>query len=135
MCHKTGDKGGHFRRALASFPNQLMVEKALDMYFIEGGKASDKPYRSLPLWTMKPTRQNEEAAILGNYCEVWLAKHDEDGKPFDGLVGMNLLTKVSLPTIHSLYGAMLAGVDYVIMGAGIPAKIPVSKQLFTATHL
>jgi nitronate monooxygenase len=37
---------------------------------------------------------------------------------------MNLLTKVALPTIHSLYGAMLAGVDYVIMGAGIPIKIP-----------
>jgi hypothetical protein len=25
-----GDKGGHFRRALATFPNQLMVQKALD---------------------------------------------------------------------------------------------------------
>jgi nitronate monooxygenase len=73
---------------------------------------------------LKPSRQSEEAAILGNYCEVWLAKHNDDGSPTDGLVGINLLTKVALPTIHSLYGAMLAGVDYVIMGAGIPAKIP-----------
>lgn len=112
-----------------------MVEKALDMYFIEGGKALDKPYRSLPLWTMKPSRQNEEAAILGNYCEVWLAKHDDDGKPLDGLVGMNLLTKVSLPTIHSLYGAMLAGVDYIIMGAGIPVKIPVSNIICLVKYL
>ena len=31
---------------------------------------------------------------------------------------------MQLPTIHSLYGAMLADVDYVIMGAGIPSKIP-----------
>ena len=31
---------------------------------------------------------------------------------------------MQLPTIHSLYGAMLADVDYVIMGAGIPQKIP-----------
>ncbi|KAL7477249.1 hypothetical protein ACHAW6_003062 [Cyclotella cf. meneghiniana] len=119
-----GDEGGHFRRALATFPNQLMVEKALDKYFIPGGKPADKPYRSLPLWALEPSRQTEEATILGNYCEVWLAKHNDDGTPTGGLVGINLLTKVSLPTIHSLYGAMLAEVDYVIMGAGIPSKIP-----------
>ena len=36
----------------------------------------------------------------------------------------NFLTKVQLPTLPSLYGAMLAGVDYVLMGAGIPREIP-----------
>jgi NAD(P)H-dependent flavin oxidoreductase YrpB (nitropropane dioxygenase family) len=36
----------------------------------------------------------------------------------------NLLTKVQLPTLASLYGAMLAGVNYVLMGAGIPREIP-----------
>src|SRR5690606_24561907 len=41
-----------------------------------------------------------------------------------GLVGVNLLTKVQMPNLHSLYGAMLAGVDYVLMGAGIPREIP-----------
>lgn len=121
---RVGDKGGHFRRALATFPDQALVQKALDKYFIEGGKAPDKPYRSLPLWTLEPSREIQEIAILGNYCEVWLAKHNDDGSPTDGFVGMNLLTKVALPTIHSLYGAMLAGVDYIIMGAGIPVKIP-----------
>lgn len=73
-----------------------MVEKALDKYFIPGGKPADKPYRSLPLWTLEPSRQTEEATILGNYCEVWLAKHNDDGTPTGGLVGINLLTKVSL---------------------------------------
>ena len=29
-----------------------------------------------------------------------------------------------IPTIDSLYGAMLAGTDYVIMGAGIPMEVP-----------
>ncbi|MBN2875779.1 MAG: nitronate monooxygenase, partial [Spirochaetales bacterium] len=41
-----------------------------------------------------------------------------------GLVGINYLEKVSLPNPASIYGAMLAGVDYVLMGAGIPVEIP-----------
>ena len=75
-----GDPGGHFRRALATFPNQAMVQNALERYFIPKGKSPTKPYRSLPLWTLSPTRQLEEATILGNYCEVWLAKHNDDGR-------------------------------------------------------
>jgi NAD(P)H-dependent flavin oxidoreductase YrpB (nitropropane dioxygenase family) len=31
---------------------------------------------------------------------------------------------VQLPNLATLYGAMLAGVDYVLMGAGIPREIP-----------
>src|SRR5690606_4725489 len=31
---------------------------------------------------------------------------------------------IQLPTLPSLLGAMLAGVDYVLMGAGIPRAIP-----------
>jgi hypothetical protein len=91
-----GDPEGHFRRALATFPNQQMVERALDKYFIPEGKAANKPYRSLPLWTINPPRHLEEAAILGNYCEVWLAKHNDDGSPTGGVIGINRLTKVAL---------------------------------------
>ena len=39
-------------------------------------------------------------------------------------VGMNLLTKIQMPNLPLLYGAMLAGVDYILMGAGIPREIP-----------
>jgi nitronate monooxygenase len=39
-------------------------------------------------------------------------------------VGINFLEKMQLPTLPSIYGAMLAGVDYVLMGAGIPRAIP-----------
>jgi NAD(P)H-dependent flavin oxidoreductase YrpB (nitropropane dioxygenase family) len=51
--------------------------------------------------------------------EVTLAKSGHDG-----LIGINLLTKVQIPTVPTLFGAMLADVDYVLMGAGIPAHIP-----------
>jgi nitronate monooxygenase len=57
--------------------------------------------------------------MLANFCEVWLAKEGHEGP-----VGINLLTKVQMPNLGSLYGAMLAGVDYVLMGAGIPKEIP-----------
>ena len=81
ICSRiSGDPGGHFRRALATFPNQAMAQSALDKYYIPEGKSPTKPYRSLPLWTISPPRQLEEAAILGNYCEVWLAKHNDDGR-------------------------------------------------------
>ena len=34
-----GDPGGHLRRALGAFPDQDMAQRALDRYFIEGGRA------------------------------------------------------------------------------------------------
>jgi NAD(P)H-dependent flavin oxidoreductase YrpB (nitropropane dioxygenase family) len=61
----------------------------------------------------------QQITMLANFVEVWLAKEGHDG-----VVGVNLLTKVQMPNLASLYGAMLAGVDYVLMGAGIPREIP-----------
>lgn len=119
-----GDPNGDVRRALAAFPDQDMVQRYMDKYFIPNGKPSDKSYRSLPMWNMEPSQALLEATVLANYAEVWLAKHNQDSTPTGGLVGTNLLTKVSFPTLASLYGAMLADVDYVIMGAGIPLTIP-----------
>ena len=40
------------------------------------------------------------------------------------MVGINCLEKVQMATPTALLGAMLAGVDYVLMGAGIPREIP-----------
>jgi nitronate monooxygenase len=50
---------------------------------------------------------------------VFLAKEGHAGP-----VGINYLEKIQLPTLPSLFGALLAGVDYVLMGAGIPRSIP-----------
>lgn len=119
-----GDPDGTFRRALSTFPNQDMVQRAMDKYFIPGGKDPSQPYKSIPMLTATPSQLNLELLVLGNYCEVWLAKHNDDGSVVEGLVGINRLMKVQLPTIACLYGAMLADVDYVLMGAGIPLKIP-----------
>lgn len=114
-----GDPDGHMRRALAHFPEQTIVQRILDAYFVEGGKANDAPYKRPPMWTLNPSTLLEEITVVGNFVEVWLAKEGHNNP-----VGINLLEKVQMPTMASLYGAMLAGVDYVIMGAGIPIQIP-----------
>jgi len=40
------------------------------------------------------------------------------------MVGINYLEKVQMATPAAAYGAMLAGVNYVLMGAGLPREIP-----------
>ena len=114
-----GDAGGHMREALAAFPDQGIAERILSTYFIEGGRGRGCPYRHTPMLNARPGRPARELIVAGNFVEVHLAKR---GHP--GVVGINYLGKIEMPTLCSLYGAMLAGVDYVLMGAGVPTQIP-----------
>jgi nitronate monooxygenase len=114
-----GDPGGHLRRAMADFPFPDIVDRILDRYFIPGGKPPDKPFRQCPAMKAEMPPGLLELLVVSNFVEVHLAK-----KGHDGLVGVNYLEKIQLPTLASLFGAMLAGVDYVLMGAGIPRAIP-----------
>ncbi|MDZ4801673.1 MAG: nitronate monooxygenase [Bryobacteraceae bacterium] len=114
-----GDPGGHMRRALENYPLPGVAARILDSYFIPGGKAADAPYPRLPMHGKDGPHDLWELCIAANFVEVYLAREGHDG-----LVGVNYLEKVQLPTLPSIYGAMLAGVDYVLMGAGIPLKIP-----------
>lgn len=123
-----GDPGGHVRRALAHFPDQEVAQGILDTYYIEGGKGPDKPYKRLTMWRVTPPKKLEQITVVANFVEVWLAKEGHNSP-----VGINLLEKVQMPNLASLYGAMLAGVDVVIMGAGIPMQIPGALDRF-ANH-
>ena len=114
-----GDISGNTRRALAQFPNQEIVKKILDKYFIEGGKAPEASYVMVPKITLEQKRDAQEILIVANFVEVWLAKEGHDG-----LVGINFLHKIQMTTAAGVFGAMLAGVDYIIMGAGIPRELP-----------
>ena len=114
-----GDPGGHVRRAIDAVPIPSIGEQVLRRYFVPGGRAPDAPYRNLPMFKQTVSAARLQLTVLANFVEVWLAKEGHDG-----VVGINLLTKVQMPTLPSLYGAMLAGVDYVLMGAGIPREIP-----------
>ncbi|WP_332875414.1 nitronate monooxygenase [Ornithinimicrobium sediminis] len=114
-----GDPTGDMRRAMAAFPVPEMAARVLDKFFVPGGKAPDAPYRPLPKLTLDSSRPVQELAVVGNFVEVWLAKEGHDG-----VVGINCLEKLQMATPTALLGASLAGVDYVLMGAGIPREIP-----------
>lgn len=121
-----GDPGGHLRRALDRFPDPAMRDRVLIKYASPAGKPAGVPYRNVPMFTQRPGRALLELTLLANFVEVTLAKEGHDG-----VVGINLLEKIQMPTLPSLYGAMLAGVDYVLMGAGIPREIPAILDLLS----
>ncbi len=114
-----GDIGGHLRRAYAAFPVPAIAKRVLDRWFMPDGRSPGAPYRSVPMGRVEPTRVLDELTVLANFAEVWLAKAGHEGP-----IGINFLEKVQLPTPAAVYGALLAGVDFVLMGAGIPTQLP-----------
>jgi nitronate monooxygenase len=114
-----GDKGGEVRRALAHFPFPLMAKRIFDMFFVPGGKKPEAPYKTVGQATIKNSRWLDELYIVSNFVEVFLAREGHTNP-----VGINYLEKIQLPHLPSMYGAMLAGVAVVIMGAGIPVEVP-----------
>jgi NAD(P)H-dependent flavin oxidoreductase YrpB (nitropropane dioxygenase family) len=138
-----GDAGGHVRQALAHFPLPTMAERMLRRYFRPKGREG-APYAPVPRLVVHSgengasrthsERASDELSVVGNFVEVWLARYGDvpDGEPLpdpsERLVGVNYLEKLQMATPSATYGAMLAGVDYVLMGAGIPRELP---QLLT----
>jgi nitronate monooxygenase len=114
-----GDPGGHMRRALGQLPVPAVARRVLADHFVDGGRPAGSAFRNPSMPSLRPSRALEELTVAANFVEVFLAKQGHGGQ-----VGINLLEKIQLPTVASLYGAMLAGVDYVLMGAGIPRAIP-----------
>jgi nitronate monooxygenase len=114
-----GDLGGHMRRGLDAFPFPEMARRIWNEYFVPGGKPVDAPYPNAPMHQRVEPRKLVELCIVSNFVEVFLAKEGHKNP-----VGINFLEKVQMPHLASIYGAMLAGVGYVLMGAGIPLHIP-----------
>jgi NAD(P)H-dependent flavin oxidoreductase YrpB (nitropropane dioxygenase family) len=138
-----GDPGGHVRRALAALDAQFGVtlgQKIINHYFIEGGKAPTARFKNAPKQMVRLPNGSDilpaglppgvpvtlsmepdivELLIAAGFAEVWLAHQGHSGRIF-----INFLHKVELPLIYTLYGAMLAGVDGVIVGAGNPDGLP-----------
>ena len=125
-----GDPDGAARRALAALPLPGAAERILRRYYVPGGIGPVQPFRPVPRIGLRGSAAGRELAVAGNFAEVYLAKEGHDG-----LVGINYLEKVQLATPAAVYGAMLAGVDYVLMGAGIPAQIPQLLDALAAGRL
>ena len=144
-----GDPGGHVRRAMAAFDAQFGVaigQKILERYFIEGGKAPTARFKNAPKQVVRTQNGSDiiplpgervepvalaldeeivELLIATGFAEVWLARQGQSTpQGFAGNIFINFLHKIELPLIYSMYGAMLAGVDGVIVGAGNPEGLP-----------
>jgi len=125
-----GDIGGYMKRGVDAFPFPDMARRIWQEYFVPGGKAEDAPYPNVPMHQKASPRKLVELCMVSNFVEVFLAK-DGHKNP----VGINFLEKVQMPHLASIYGAMLAGVGYVLMGAGIPLHIPGVLDAFAAHHI
>ncbi len=125
-----GDMDEPMKQALAEFPDQDLVNKIVDRYYLPGGRMLAQPYKGTPVFGLRSNGLAVELNLLGAYTEVRRAQihaqritgHENSRGP----IGINLLTKLELSTPSALFGAMLAGVDCVVMGAGIPSDIPVA---------
>lgn len=124
-----GDPGGHMRRGVDAFPFPLIARRIWQAYFVPGGKPEVAPYPTTPMHQCREPRKLVELSMLANFVEVFLARQDHSNP-----VGINFLEKVQLPHLASIYGAMLAGVGYVLMGAGIPLHIPGVLDAFAARN-
>ncbi len=113
------DPGGHVRAALAAFPVPEVAKRIFDRYFRPDGREPGIPYAAIPRLKLHQSAHAQELAIVANFTEVWLAKQGHNGP-----VGVNFLEKLQMATPAAAYGAMLAGVDVVLMGAGIPRELP-----------
>jgi nitronate monooxygenase len=142
-----GDPGGHLRRALAAFDARFGIEigkKIIDRYFIEGGKAPTERFKYGPVQNARLQNGNRihsnggaetapqqlvldedliEILIATAFAEVWLAKEGHAGNIF-----INFLKKIELPLVFAMYGAMLAGVNGIIVGAGNPDGLPAIRS-------
>lgn len=114
-----GDQDGHLRRAFAAFPDQAVAQRVLATWFQPNGLPAAGSYRPLAMFGARPSPDLLALTVVAAFAEIWLARDGHTGP-----VGLNLLEKIQSPTLPTLYGAVLAGVDYVVVGAGIPRDVP-----------
>jgi NAD(P)H-dependent flavin oxidoreductase YrpB (nitropropane dioxygenase family) len=111
------------RDALEAFPVPEIAEEIIDRHWLNKRRTSRARNMLKPevLVNGSDERKTDLAKLLivANFAEVWLARQGHSGP-----IGINYLEKVQLPRLPEMFGAMLGGVDYVLMGAGIPNQVP-----------
>ncbi len=112
-----GDVLGNVRRSLNNFPVKEIGQQIIDKFYNANNKLKNMFKFTMPSLNMSKEKENE--IVAANFSEVFLAKEGHKG-----IVGINFLEKIQFPNLAGIYGALLAGIDYIIMGAGIPKEIP-----------
>ena len=111
------------RRALEAFPVPEIAQGIIERYWLNTNRSSlsRTPLNPVILDNGRDGGKAEftRLRIAVNFAAVGLAKQGHSGP-----VGSNYLEKVQLPRLPEIFGALLGGVDYVLMGAGIPNQVP-----------
>lgn len=98
------------------FPIPRYVDDLLS--YAPGGDRHRKP---IPMDSPDPHKcaLPRRLAAISAFVEVSRAKQGHRG-----MVGANVMWKLALTALPSIYGAMLAGVDALLCGAGVPMELP-----------
>ncbi len=92
-------------RALQTGPGgEPRLAAIRERFFAPGGRPEGARYRGVPFLGLANEPWVDDLILAAAFAEVWLAKEGHSGA-----VGLNLLTKIQLPTLPTLLGAMLAG--------------------------
>ncbi len=125
-----GDMDDHMQQALAEFPDQDIVDRVMERYYLRNGRQEGQPYKVTPLFREHAKGLATELNILGVFTEVrraqLYAQQLTGHGRVRGPIGVNFLVKLELPAPSGLYGAELAGADFVAAGAGIPSDYPLA---------
>jgi NAD(P)H-dependent flavin oxidoreductase YrpB (nitropropane dioxygenase family) len=99
-----------------TFPVALYVDELLT--FALGGA---RHTHAVPVDTpdSRHKARPRRLSAIAAYVEVMRAKRGHRGK-----VGINVMWKCTLTVLPTIYGAMLAGVDALLCGAGVPMELP-----------
>ena len=144
-----GDPGGHVRRGLNAFDDTFGTDigrKICDRYFIAGGKPPSAHFeKRAPAGRRALSGANTfpspggQATTLYAWIECGQHRNADCCRVCRGLACEGRTSRQHLhqfpaqdraPLIYTLYGAMLAGVDGVAVGAGNPEGLPaVCSQL------
>ncbi|MDO8650246.1 MAG: nitronate monooxygenase [Candidatus Berkelbacteria bacterium] len=114
-----GDRDGSIRRALDHFPIPKLGQMVWNRYYEEGGIDQNEQYKSIPMPDHEPRELMRALLIFSAFAAVYLAKEGHDG-----LIGINLLEKLQAPHLYESLGAILAGVDFFVVGAGLGDQFP-----------
>ncbi len=117
LASRLRQKDQQTAQAIATFPVPAIAEELLRTYY-GTVKQPPKP-QVLMAGNAAMVRRMNILAMASNYVEVRLAQQGHT-QP----IGINYLEKIQLTHLPEIYGAMLAGVDYILMGAGIPNQVP-----------
>jgi nitronate monooxygenase len=139
-----GNPGGYISQALQALDQMYdttIGKEIFETYYVAKGKGPKARFKNVPRPTPKPANGSSgfplpppgtkatytleldeqliKLLIAAGFAETWLAKQGHHG-----LIFINFLHKIEIPFMYALYGAMLAGVDGVLVGAGNPDGKP-----------